>query len=59
MNRIVRHPWGAIRHENTLALAPVFDNEKPVRSTGDMLPWQTGRPWADTLRSHISTVPTS
>jgi type III restriction enzyme len=54
MNRIVRHLWGAIRHENTLALTPVFDNEKPIRSTGDMLPWQTGRPWADTLRSHIN-----
>jgi type III restriction enzyme len=54
MNRIVRHLWGAIRHENTLALTPVFDSEKPIRSTGDMLPWQTGRPWADTLGSHIN-----
>jgi type III restriction enzyme len=54
MNRIVRHLWEAIRHENTQALAPVFDSEKPIRSTGDMLPWYTGRPWADTERSHIN-----
>jgi type III restriction enzyme len=54
MNRIVRHLWAAIRHENTQALAPVFDSERPIRSTGDMLPWYTGRPWADTTRSHIN-----
>jgi type III restriction enzyme len=33
---------------------PVFDGEKPIRATGDMLPWYTGRPWADTVRSHIN-----
>jgi type III restriction enzyme len=33
---------------------PVFDSERPIRSTGDMLPWYTGRPWADTERSHIN-----
>ncbi|MBI2525940.1 MAG: type III restriction endonuclease subunit R, partial [Candidatus Rokubacteria bacterium] len=54
MNRIVRHLWEAIRHENTLALTPLFDTEKPIRSTGDMLPWYTGRPWADIERSPIN-----
>jgi type III restriction enzyme len=54
MNRIVRHLWAAIRHENTQALTPVFDSERPIRSTTDMLPWYTGRPWADTTRSHIN-----
>ncbi len=54
MNRIVRHLWEAIRHENTQALTPVFDSERPIRGTGDMLPWHTGRPWADTERSHIN-----
>ncbi|HEU4371478.1 MAG TPA: DEAD/DEAH box helicase family protein [Methylomirabilota bacterium] len=54
MSRIVRHLWGAIRHENTQALTPVFDGERPLRSTGDMLPWYTGRPWADTARSHVN-----
>jgi type III restriction enzyme len=54
MNRIVRHLWKAIRHENAQALVPVFDSERPIRSTGDMLPWYTGRPWADTARSHVN-----
>jgi type III restriction enzyme len=54
MNRIVRHLWEAIRHENTRTLTPVFDAERPVRGTGDMLPWYTGRPWADTGRSHVN-----
>jgi type III restriction enzyme len=54
MGRIVRHLWDAIRHENTQALTPVFDSERPIRGTGDMLPWHTGRPWADAERSHIN-----
>jgi type III restriction enzyme len=54
MSKIVRHLWGAIRDENTTALTPVFDSERPIRSTGDMLPWFTGRPWADTGRSHVN-----
>ena len=54
MSRIVRHLWDAIRHENTQALTPVFDGERPVRATGDMLPWYTGSPWADTQRSHVN-----
>ena len=33
---------------------PVFDGERPIRSTGDMLPWYTGRPWAATERSHVN-----
>ena len=54
MNRIVRHLWEAIRHENTQAFVPVFDSERPIRNTGDMLPWYTGRPWANTERSHVN-----
>jgi type III restriction enzyme len=54
MGRIVRHLWDAIHHGNTQALTPVFDSERPIRSTGDMLPWHTGRPWTDTKRSHIN-----
>jgi type III restriction enzyme len=54
MNRIVRHIWEAIRCENVLGLTPVFDSERPIRSTGDMLPWFTGRPWEYTARSHVN-----
>jgi type III restriction enzyme len=54
MNKVVRHLWEAIRFENALRLTPVFDREKPIRSTGDMLPWYTGRPWEYTKKSHIN-----
>ena len=54
MNSLVRHIWEAIRFQNTLTLVPVFDSERPIRSTGDMVPWYTGRPWADTRKSHVN-----
>lgn len=54
MNRVVRHLWAAFRHDNTQVLTPVFDSERPIRSTGDMLPWYTGRAWADTEHSHVN-----
>jgi len=53
MSKVVQHMWEAIRFENSLALEPVFDTEKPIRSTGDMLPWYTGKPCEHTKRSHI------
>jgi len=54
MNRLVQHIWEAIRFENTLALTPVFDSEKPIRGTSDMRTWYTGKPCAHTARSHIN-----
>ena len=44
MTKVVQHIWEAIRFENALTLEPVFDTERPIRSTGDMLPWYTGKP---------------
>ena len=38
MTHVVQHVWEAIRQENTEKLVPVFDNEHPIRSTGDMRP---------------------
>ncbi|SPD72234.1 Type III restriction enzyme, res subunit [uncultured Desulfobacterium sp.] len=54
MNKIVQHIWEAIRFENSESIEPVFDNERPVCSTGDMQPWYTGRPCEHTQRSHIN-----
>lgn len=54
MTRLVQHVLQAIRYENSLQLTPVFDTEKPIRSTGDMLPWYSGRACEDTKRSHIN-----
>jgi type III restriction enzyme len=54
MTKVVQHLWEAIRFENALTLEPVFDTERPIRSTGDMLPWYTGKACEHTKRSHIN-----
>jgi type III restriction enzyme len=54
LSRVVGHLWQAIRCENKASLRPVFDSEHPIRGTGDMLPWFTGRPWEYVERSHIN-----
>jgi len=54
MTRVVQHIWEAIRFENTEALEPVFDRDHPIRSTGDMGTWYTGKPCEYTKRSHIN-----
>ena len=54
MTRIVQHLWQAIRFENAEGLTPVFDRDRPIRSTGDMVTWYTGRPCDRTARSHVN-----
>ena len=54
MTAVVRHIWGAIRHENTESLEAVFDRDRPIRATGDMRTWYTGRPCEHTARSHVN-----
>lgn len=54
MTKVVQHLWEAIRFENSLTLEPVFDTERPIRSTSDMLPWYTGKACEHTKRSHIN-----
>lgn len=54
MSKVVQHLWEAVRFENALSLEPVFDTDRPITSTSDMLPWYTGRPCEHTRRSHIN-----
>ena len=54
MNKVVQHLWEAIRFENTDSLAPVFDRDHPIRSTGDMATWYTGKPCEQANQSHIN-----
>ena len=54
MTKVVQHIWEAIRFENTESLEPVFDRDRPIRSTGDMGTWYTGRPCERAVRSHIN-----
>ena len=54
MTKVVQHIWEAIRFENTEKLEPVFDRDHPIRSTGDMGTWYTGKPCEHTAKSHIN-----
>ena len=54
MTKVVQHIWEAIRFENTKSVEPVFDRDRPIRSTGDMGTWYTGKPCERTARSHIN-----
>ena len=54
MNKVVQHIWEAIRFENSEKLEPVFNRNHPIRSTGDMGTWYTGRPCEYAVRSHIN-----
>jgi type III restriction enzyme len=54
MSRVVQHVWEAVRQENTERLTPVFDCDHPIRSTGDMRTWYTGKPCERTRKSHIN-----
>ena len=54
MSKVVEHVKQAIHFGNTKAVIPIFDTQRPIRSTGDMLPWYTGKPTEHTKRSHIN-----
>jgi type III restriction enzyme len=54
MSRVVQHIWEAVREENTERLTPVFDRDHPIRSTGEMRTWHTGKPNERTRKSHIN-----
>ena len=54
MSRVVQHVWEAVRQENTERLMPVFDRDHPIRTTGEMRTWYTGKPCERTKKSHIN-----
>ena len=54
MSKVVQHIWDALRFENTERLEPVFDRDHPLRSTGDMSTWYTGRPCERARKSHVN-----
>ncbi len=54
MSRVVQHVWEAVRQKNTERRPLVFDRDHPIRSTGEMRAWYTGKPCERTHRSHIN-----
>ena len=54
MSKVIRHFWQAIEFSNTEKKDLVLDSNYPIRSTGDMIPWRTGKHYEYTKRSHIN-----
>jgi len=54
MTHVVQHILSAVVLANTARVEPVFDTDHPIRSTGDMTTWYTGKPCERTIKSHIN-----
>lgn len=54
ISRIIQHFWVAIKDQNAEILSPVFDAERPIRSTSDMPSWYTSKPNSWHEKSHIN-----
>lgn len=54
MNKIIRHIWSAIQMQSAEVLTPIYDSEKPIKSTSDMRPWFTSKPCEAVEKSHIN-----
>jgi len=54
MTKVVQHVWEAVRFENVESVAPVFDTDRPIRSTDDMPTWYTSKSCSHALKSHIN-----
>lgn len=56
MNKVIQHFWNELRSENATGLTPVFDKERPIRSTADVRTWYTSRPCEAFEKTHINQV---
>lgn len=56
MNKIVQHAFSKIVQDSSEALVPIFHQNRPIRSTADMLAWYSGRPCEPTKKSHVNFV---
>jgi len=54
MSRVCQHIRDTVRYQNTEQLEPIFDRDHPIRSTGQMRTWYTGKPCERTKKSHIN-----
>ena len=54
MAKVVQHILHTIQFANSERIEPIFDADRPIRSTADMQTWYTGKPCEHTKRSHIN-----
>ncbi len=52
--KIAQHVMDEINQQKTDRLVPVLDPINPIRSTGDMRPWGTGKPHEPFPKCHIN-----
>jgi type III restriction enzyme len=53
---VVQHLLRYVTEQNTMKLVPVYDEENPIGSTGQMRTWYTTKPNCPAAKSHISHV---
>lgn len=51
---VVQHLLRHVREQNTERLTPIFDEESPIGTTGQMRTWYTTKPCFPAIKSHIS-----
>lgn len=51
---VVQHVLRHVSEQNTERLTPVFDEENPIGTTGQMRTWYTTKPCFPAIKSHIS-----
>ncbi|MDR2169152.1 MAG: DEAD/DEAH box helicase family protein, partial [Planctomycetaceae bacterium] len=54
IGKIIQYISNKVRSENTEELTPVFDKEKPIRSTADVKTWWTTKHAEAMTKSHIN-----
>jgi type III restriction enzyme len=54
ISRIIQHFWVAIKDQNSAILSPVFDAERPIRSTSDVATWYSSKPNDWFKKTHIN-----
>lgn len=54
MNKVIQHIWGAIKETNQETITPIFDPNKPIRSTADMAVWYTSKPCHPARKSQVN-----
>lgn len=54
IDKTVQHLFQHLREQNLSELEPIFNTDRPIAATGDMMTWYSTKPAAPTVKSHIS-----
>lgn len=54
LTKIIEYLFTHIKENSYESLIPIFDKNRPIRSTRDMFPWYTGKPCEYSIKSHIN-----